>query len=107
MCLGAAFASTMAKEDGNPDLYHHGVSRIMAAGLQDPVIPVRVSSVVAARMLKVRGDEIDCVSREPAHEAGETCLEMNLYFAQLRPAGVLHGEDFSWFPAVNSVDFLP
>lgn len=101
MWLGSAFASTMGKEDGNPDLYHHFMSRIMDAGLQDTVIPLRVSSVVAARMLKVMGYKIDFAYLDSAHEAGETFLEMNLYYDLLRPGGVLLGDDFSWFPAVK------
>lgn len=101
MWLGSAFASTMGKQDGNPDLYHHFIRRIVAAGLDDTVIPVRVSSVVAARMLKVLQYQIDFVYLDSAHEAGETFLEMNLYYDILRPGGVLLGDDFSWFPAVS------
>ena len=101
MWLGSAFASTMGKEDGNPDLYHHFIRRIITAGLDDTVIPLRVSSVVAARMLKVLGYDIDFVYLDSAHEAGETFLEMNLYYDLLRPGGVLLGDDFSWFPAVS------
>jgi predicted O-methyltransferase YrrM len=101
MWLGSAFAPTMGKEDGNPDLYHHFIRRIKAANLDDTVIPVRVSSVVAARMLKVLGYEIDFVYLDSAHEAGETFLEMNLYYDLLRPGGVLLGDDYSWFPAVQ------
>jgi predicted O-methyltransferase YrrM len=101
MWLGEAFAATMGKQDGNPDLYHHFIRRILSAGLDDTVIPVRVSSVVAARMLKVLQYEIDFVYLDSAHEAGETFLEMNLYYDILRPGGVLLGDDFDWFPAVK------
>jgi hypothetical protein len=101
MWLGQAFASTMGKQDGNPDLYHHFMRRIMAHGLEDTIIPVRVSSVVAARMFRVMGYQFDFVYLDSAHEAGETFLEMNLYFDLLRPGGVLLGDDFGLFPAVN------
>jgi predicted O-methyltransferase YrrM len=95
------FAATIGKQHGNPDLYHHFIRRIVAAGLDDTVIPVRVSSVVAARMLKVLQYEIDFAYLDSAHEAGETFLEMNLYFDILKPGGVLLGDDFDWFPAVK------
>ena len=101
MWLGEAFASTMGKQDGNPDLYHHFMKRILGNGLEDTVIPVRVSSVVAARMIKVLGYEIDFVYLDSAHEAGETFLEMNLYYDLLKPGGILLGDDFGWFPAVK------
>jgi hypothetical protein len=101
MWLGSAFSSTMGKQDGNPDLYHHFMKRILDNGLDDTVIPVRVSSVVAARMIKVLGYEIDFVYLDSAHEAGETFLEMNLYYDLLKPGGVLLGDDFGCFPAVK------
>jgi hypothetical protein len=97
MWLGKAFSSTMGKQDGNPDLYHHFMKRILANGLEDTVIPIRVSSVVAARMLKVLGYQIHFVYLDSAHEAGETFLEMNLFYDLLRPGGILLGDDFSWF----------
>jgi predicted O-methyltransferase YrrM len=83
------------------DVNHHFMRRIIGAGLQDTVIPLRVSSVVAARMLKVLGYKVDFVYLDSAHEAGETFLEMNLYYDLLRPGGALLGDDFSWFPAVK------
>lgn len=101
MWLGEAFASTMGKEDGNPQLYHHFMRRILANKLEDTVIPVRVSSIVAARMFRVMGYTFDFVYLDSAHEAGETFMEMNLYFDLLRPGGVLLGDDFFGFPAVN------
>jgi predicted O-methyltransferase YrrM len=79
----------------------HFIRRIVAHELDDTVILVRVSSVVAARMLKVLKYQIDFVYLDSAHEAGETFLEMNLYYDLLRPGGVLLGDDFSWFPAVK------
>lgn len=101
MWLGDAFSTTMGKNDGNPDLYHHFIRRIKDHALDDTVIPVRVSSVVAARMLKVLGYQIDFVYLDSAHEAGETFLEMNLYYDLLRPGGVLLGDDYGYFPAVK------
>lgn len=101
MWLGQSFASTMGKQDGNPDLYHHFIRRIVAADLADTVIPLRVSSVVAARMLNVLQYEIDFVYLDSAHEAGETFLEMNLFYDLLRPGGVLLGDDYGCFPAVQ------
>jgi predicted O-methyltransferase YrrM len=101
MWLGDQFSSTMGKQDGNPDLFHHFMRRMMDHELDDTVIPLRVSSVVAARILKVLAYQIDFVYLDSAHEAGETFLEMNLYYDLLRPGGVLLGDDYGWFPAVK------
>lgn len=101
MWLHPRFASVMAKEDGDPKLYHHFMQNIIKAGLTDTVMPLRVTSVVAARMLKVLGYRPDFVYLDSAHEAGETFLELSLYWDLLAPGGVLLGDDYRTFPAVG------
>ncbi len=65
------------------------------------MIPLRVPSVVAARMLKVLQYEIDVVYLDSAHDASETFLEMNLFDDLLRPGGISLGDDYGHFPAVQ------
>ena len=54
-------------------------SKTDADGQLHTVIPLRVSSIVGARMLKVLNYEIDFVYVDSAHEAGETFMELMLY----------------------------
>ena len=101
MWLMNEFHKTMNKEDGNPKIYDYFILNIMNNNLTDTVIPLRVSSIVGARMLKVLNYEIDFVYVDSAHEAGETFMELMLYHDILKNKGILFGDDYHGFPAVK------
>jgi hypothetical protein len=101
MWLMERFHSTMNKEDGNPKIYDYFILNIMNNNLTDTVIPLRVSSIVGARMLKVLNYEIDFVYVDSAHEAGETFMELMLYHDILKNKGIIFGDDYHFFPAVK------
>ena len=101
MWLMQRFNSTMSNEDGNPKLYDLFMSNIKKNGLTNTVIPLRISSTIGARMLKVLNYEIDFIYIDSAHEAGETFMELMLYHDILKPGGILFGDDYNGFPAVK------
>jgi hypothetical protein len=101
MWLMDEFHKTMNKEDGNPKIYDYFILNMMKNHLTDTVIPLRVSSIVGARMLKVLNYEIDFVYVDSAHEAGETFMELMLYHDVLKNKGILFGDDYHGFPAVK------
>lgn len=101
MWLMDRFSATMLKSDGNPKIYDRFMEKMISREMTECVIPLRVSSVVAARMLKVLNWEIDFVYLDSAHECGETFLELMLYYDVLRDGGCLFGDDYWGFPAVK------
>lgn len=101
MWLLSNFAGTMRKADGNPAIFDYFMNAMYNNGLTETVVPFRVTSVVAARTLKVLNYEIDFVYLDSAHECGETFLELSLYYDLLPPGGVLFGDDYLMFPAVK------
>lgn len=101
MWLMDNFNSTMNKNDGNPKIYDLFVLNMIKNNLTNNVIPLRVSSIVGARMLKVLNYEIDFVYLDSAHEAGETFMELMLYHDILKNKGILFGDDYYGFPAVK------
>ena len=101
MWLMDFFVEHMRKEDGQPKLYDRFMHNIIGWNLQKHVTPLRVSSIVGARMLKVLNYDIDLIYLDSAHEAGETFLELSLYFDVLSKNGFLFGDDYSLFPAVG------
>jgi hypothetical protein len=101
MWLMDLFHETMNKNDGNPKIYDHFMLNIIKNNLTDTVIPLRISSIVGARMLKVLNYDIDFVYIDSAHEAGETFMELMLYHDILKNNGILFGDDYYGFPAVK------
>ena len=101
MWLMDGFHNTMNKEDGNPKIYDSFILNMITNNLTDTVIPLRVSSIVGARMLKVLNYDIDFVYVDSAHEAGETFMELMLYHDILKNKGIIFGDDYYGFPAVK------
>jgi len=101
MWLKGNFSTIMSKQDGQPKLFENFISTVRRYNMQDVIVPLRVSSVVAARMLAVLKYKIDIVYLDSAHEAGETFMELNLYYDLLKKGGVIFGDDYKVFPAVR------
>lgn len=101
MWLRSEFEGTMKKQDGNPKIFDAFLHRIQVENLETTVIPLRTSSMVGARILKVLNYKIDFVYLDSAHEAGETFMEVCLFWDLLRQGGVLIGDDYEGFPAVK------
>ena len=101
MWLLGNFAGTMRKMDGNPVIFSYFMNAMFNNNLTETVVPFRVSSIVAARTLKVLNYDIDFVYLDSAHECGETFMELSLYYDLLPPGGVIIGDDYMMFPAVK------
>lgn len=101
MWLRDEFSSTMVKKDGNPRIYERFMNNCIENGLTHTVVPFRVSSTVGVRTLKVLNYTIDFVYVDSAHEAGETFMELSLFWNLLRPGGILLGDDYWGFPALK------
>lgn len=101
MWLLESFRETMSKSDGDPKIFQIFMQNMIDNGMSGVVVPLRVTSIVAARMMRVLNYDIDFVYVDSAHEAGETFMELMLYHDVLRPGGVLFGDDYNCFPAVK------
>jgi hypothetical protein len=88
-------------QDGRPTIYQTFMGRMVAEGLQEDVYPLPFPSTVAARYLSLLNWQIDLIYVDSAHEAGETLVELIMYYQLLRPGGLLMGDDYNMFPAVK------
>lgn len=84
-----------------PTLGQTFMRRVVGEGLQSTVFPLPIPSLTGARLLFLLGYRVDVVYLDSAHERGETAAETMLYFQLLRPGGLLMGDDYSGFPAVE------
>lgn len=95
------FVNHMDLRDGDPALYAHFMKNIQNYELTNTVFPLRLSSLVGARLIHSFGWTPDVVYLDSAHVLGETFFELNLYWNILKPGGVLLGDDYHGFPAVK------
>jgi predicted O-methyltransferase YrrM len=102
MRLGNQFQNFMKMENGFPHLYDTFQDNVVAAGLTSTVFPLALPSLVGARTMAALKWEFDVAYVDSAHEAGETLVEIHLYYGLLNPGGVLLGDDWDFFPAVRN-----
>lgn len=95
------FSATMNKTDANPKIFDCFIHNIINHKLTDIILPLRLSSIPAARLLKILQYTIDFVYLDSAHESGETFMELMLYHDVLKNGGVLFGDDYHMFPAIK------
>jgi predicted O-methyltransferase YrrM len=60
-----------------------------------------MSSITAARLIATLNWKVDLIYLDSAHEIGETFAELYVYFQLLRKGGLLIGDDYKSFPAVQ------
>ena len=65
------------------------------------IVPVPLTSIVAARALHELEYIIDLIYVDSAHEKGETYAELVLFYDLLRKGGLICGDDYLWWEAVR------
>jgi hypothetical protein len=87
-----------SRQNGLPDLFHTFLSNVMAAGVQDYVVPLPQTSVCAAIILKRYEVHPTVVHIDAAHEYEEVIRDAQEYWDLLQPGGWLVGDDYhlSW-----------
>lgn len=91
---------------GDPRIYDRFLHTIVQAGLTDTVMPLRLPSLTAARLVHVLGYIVDIVYLDSAHEAGETFMELSLWWEVLKPGGVMLGDDYAWQSVRHDLDLF-
>jgi hypothetical protein len=86
---------------GFPSLGIHMLRRMVHTNNTQVVVPLPLSSLVAARALNFCDFTIDVIYVDSAHEQGETYAELVLYYRLIRVGGLLCGDDYFGWPAVK------
>lgn len=80
-----------------PNTYHRFLSNVVAAGLQDRILPVRMGTLEAALALDVTAGLIYV---DAGHGTREVMEDVLAWWPRLAAGGVLCGDDYG-FPAVR------
>jgi hypothetical protein len=107
MLLMPGFVPAMARTPrGDARIYERFLNAIVQSNLISTVLPVRLSSITGARLVKALQYTIDVIYLDSAHEYGETFFELMMYWEVLKPGGVLIGDDYSWGAVQHDLDLF-
>ncbi len=78
------------------NMYEQFLSNMIHLHLQDTVIPVRMTSLAAAKKLKKLGIKGDLIFIDAAHDYVSVYQDIALWFDMLAPHGVFCGDDWHY-----------
>ncbi len=94
------FGHMSPRKNGFPAIYTRFLQQVIRSGLENTILPLPMSSVSGARLVKTLNLQVDVVYLDSAHEFGETFFELNLFWDLLVSGGILVGDDIDYFPSV-------
>jgi len=110
--MGASRAfSYLRLQQGQPTIWERFLANVAEAGLQEMVLPLRLTSIVGLRLTQRlvasgrlrRGPQV--VYLDSAHEYGETLLELAVAWdtVDARRGAIIYGDDWAWDPVRHNV----
>jgi predicted O-methyltransferase YrrM len=81
-------------------LYEYFLSNVIQAGLAHKIIPMRMSSLEAAKQLQVKADLIYI---DAGHETKSVYKDLVAWYPHIHKNGVLCGDDWAWEPVQKAV----
>lgn len=87
--------------NGFPTIYQQFLANVIHTGFEDMIIPFPNTSTIAADWFRDAGFMADLIYIDAGHGFAEVLTDMNCWWENLRPGGVLFGDDWSSWPAVR------
>lgn len=76
-----------------PYLYQLFLSNVKHAGLTETIVPVRMTSLEAAKALNVKAD---LIYLDAAHDTANVYADIHAWYPHLNEGGILCGDDWLW-----------
>ena len=77
-----------------PGLYHEFLTNIAKAGLIEYVVPLRLDSLNAARLMRLHQIQADVIHLDAGHDYGSVFGDLNEWWPLLKPGGLYLGDDY-------------
>lgn len=88
------FAADLDFEFGYPRLYRKFMANICHEGLTGQVVPLPLDSINAFQLLKAKGLRPDVLHIDAGHDYLSVMADLNAWWPELAPGGVLIGDDY-------------
>ncbi len=95
--------SGMQLDHGYPRWYWSFLTNIAATKHTDRIVPLPLSSLIAARLLKEKGITADLIYIDASHDEKDVHDDMEAYWPLVSPGGALFGDDWQWDSVARAV----
>lgn len=88
---------------GYPQIYYQFLSNVVHTNNQDIIIPVPLTSNIAAKLLTNKGITSQLIYVDGSHEEDDVYNDIKNYYKLLKPGGIIFGDDYWWDSVKNAV----
>ncbi len=91
---------------GYPQVYFQFLANVVKTGHEDTIIPLPMTSLIAARLLAEHGVQADLIYIDASHDYEDVSADIAAYYPLVRPGGVIFGDDFvpCWHGVMRAVE---
>ncbi|NGX36958.1 MAG: hypothetical protein K1000chlam2_00104 [Chlamydiae bacterium] len=79
-----------------PTLYEQFLSNILHKGFENVVVPVKMDSLKAARLLRRQKIQVDLVYIDASHDYNSVLRDLHAWLPMVKKGGILCGDDWHW-----------
>lgn len=91
-------------KNGYPQIYYQFLSNVVHSNHQDIIIPVPLTSNLAAKLLSRKNIKADLIYIDASHETEDVYDDMKNYIPLLNQNGIIFGDDYHWESVKNGVN---
>lgn len=96
----------MHRRNGYPRVYYQFLSNVVLAGKQGVIVPMPITSHVAALLLASWNVKVDAVYVDASHDYHDVRRDLEDYWPLVRDGGVLFGDDYNMHGVSRAVGEL-
>jgi predicted O-methyltransferase YrrM len=89
-----------------PTLYDQFLSNVIHAGLTHVIVPMKMSSLEAAPIIRSMGVVPDLVYIDASHDTESVLADLNAWFPFVKGHGILCGDDWTWGSVRTAVEIF-
>lgn len=88
-------------EHGFPTVYRQFIANVLHHNREDVIIPFPNTSLTCARWFRMAGFQADLIYLDGSHEREDVMDDLEAWWDNLRPGGILFGDDHATFLGVS------
>jgi glycosyltransferase involved in cell wall biosynthesis len=92
--LSGEYTMRLSRKHGWPKLYYQFLANVMYNNVHDCIVPLPVSSNIAARWLQQKDFKADLIYIDASYDAKDVYVDITQYWELVKPNGVMIGDDY-------------
>lgn len=99
---GSAERNLLMKH-GYPQIYYQFLSNVVHNNVQDIILPIPNTSLIAARYFKAKGITAKMIYIDASHCFEDVIADCKAYFQLVESGGIMFGDDAGWATVIDAV----